>query len=152
MVILAVVVLLVAAVVLVWTRSSSEPAAVPTQDAILDVPAAPGSAAKVSLDTTLYLPERTPAPAVLLPHGFGGDKNSVAGDAQELARRGFVVLTYSARGFGRSTGEIGLNDPDFEVADAARLVDWLATRPEVRLDGPGDPRVGVLGASYGGAL
>ncbi|WP_116114264.1 alpha/beta fold hydrolase [Amycolatopsis ruanii] len=149
---LAVVVLLVAAAVLVWTRSSSEPPAVPAQEAVLDVPAAPGATATVSLDTTLYLPERTPAPAVLLPHGFGGDKNSVAGDAQELARRGFVVLTYSARGFGRSTGEIGLNDPDFEVADAARLVDWLATRPEVRLDGPGDPRVGVLGASYGGAL
>ncbi|WP_306999583.1 alpha/beta fold hydrolase [Amycolatopsis thermophila] len=152
MVTLVVVVLVVAAAVLVWTRSSSEPAAVPTQDAVLDVPAAPGSAEQIRLDTTLYLPDRTPAPAILLPHGFGGDKTSVAGDAQELARRGFVVLTYSARGFGRSTGQIALNDPDFEVADAARLVDWLATRPEVRLDGPGDPRVGVLGASYGGAL
>ncbi|KOG90835.1 ABC transporter ATP-binding protein, partial [Streptomyces varsoviensis] len=29
---------------------------------------------------------------------------------------------------------------------------WLAKRPEVRLDKPGDPRVGVAGASYGGAL
>nr|WP_208406536.1 alpha/beta fold hydrolase [Amycolatopsis granulosa] len=149
---LAVVVVVLAAVALVWTRSPSEPAAVPTQDAVLDVPAAPGSAATVRLDTTLYLPAHTPAPAILLPHGFGADKTSVAGDAQDLARRGFVVLTYSARGFGHSTGEIGLNDPDFEVADATHLVDWLATRPEVRLDGPGDPRIGVLGASYGGAL
>ncbi|NIH81125.1 alpha/beta fold hydrolase [Amycolatopsis viridis] len=149
---LAVVVVVLAAVALVWTRSPSEPAAVPAQDAVLDVPAAPGSAATVRLDTTLYLPAHTPAPAILLPHGFGADKTSVAGDAQDLARHGFVVLTYSARGFGHSTGEIGLNDPDFEVADATHLVDWLATRPEVRLDGPGDPRIGVLGASYGGAL
>ncbi|NYI92744.1 ABC-2 type transport system ATP-binding protein [Amycolatopsis endophytica] len=152
MVTLAVVVLLVAAAALVWTRSSGEPAPVASSDAVLEVPAAPGSAEQVRLDTTLYLPQRSPAPAILLPHGFGGDKTSVAGDAQELARRGFVVLTYSARGFGESTGQIGLNDPDFEVADAAHLVDWLATRPEVRLDGQGDPRVGVLGASYGGAL
>jgi len=142
----------VVTIALVWTRSGGEAAPVASGDAVLEVPAAPGSAEQVRLDTTLYLPERTPAPAILLPHGFGGDKTSVAGDARELARRGFVVLTYSARGFGRSTGQIGLNDPDLEVADAARLVDWLATRPEVRLDGDGDPRVGVLGASYGGAL
>lgn len=89
---------------------------------------------------------------MLLPHGFGGDKTSVTGQAQELARRGFVVLTWSARGFGHSTGQIGLDDPDLEVADAARLVDYLAKRPDVRQDGPGDPRVGVIGASYGGAL
>ena len=35
----------------------------------------------VRLDTSLYLPETTPAPAVLLSHGFGGDKSSVAGES-----------------------------------------------------------------------
>ena len=32
------------------------------------------------------------------------------------------------------------------------LVSWLARQPPVGLDGPGDPRVGIAGASYGGAL
>ena len=32
------------------------------------------------------------------------------------------------------------------------LIDWLAGRPEVQLDAKGDPRVGVTGASYGGAV
>src|SRR5207247_2076040 len=36
--------------------------------------------------------------------------------------------------------------------DARRLLDWLAARPEVIRDGPGDPRVGAVGGSYGGAL
>ena len=27
---------------------------------------------------------------------------------------------------------------------------WLATRPEIRTDGPGDPRVAAVGGSYGG--
>ncbi|MGE3287892.1 MAG: alpha/beta fold hydrolase [Pseudonocardia sp.] len=108
--------------------------------------------AGVSLDTTLYLPASTPAPAVLLAHGFGGSKASVDTDARDLAARGFVVLAWSARGFGASTGQIALDSPDAEVADARALVDWLATRPEVTQDGPGDPRVGVSGASYGGAL
>ncbi|MGW4029171.1 alpha/beta fold hydrolase [Streptomyces sp. NPDC004838] len=91
-------------------------------------------------------------PAVLLGHGFGGSKDDVRAQAEELARDGYAVLTWSARGFGGSTGRIGLNDPEFEVKDVSRLIDWLAKRPEVRLDADGDPRVGVAGASYGGAV
>ena len=102
----------------------------------------------VELDTTLYVPASAgdePAPAVVLAHGFGGSKQSVADDALDLAERGYVVLTYSARGFGRSTGQIGLNDPRFEIADLSTLLDLLADRDEVQLDGDGDPRVGVAG-------
>ncbi|MGV9425120.1 alpha/beta fold hydrolase [Streptomyces sp. NPDC003656] len=91
-------------------------------------------------------------PAVLLAHGFGGNKKDMLGQAQNLARHGYAVMTWSARGFGGSTGEIGLNDPKHEVKDVSQLIDWLARRPEVRLDAPGDPRVGVAGASYGGAI
>ncbi|WP_245160232.1 alpha/beta fold hydrolase [Blastococcus sp. CT_GayMR20] len=107
----------------------------------------------VELDTTLYLPGgEDPAPAVVLAHGFGGSKDSVADDARDLAGRGYVVLTYSARGFGESTGQIGLNDPRYEIADLSTLIDLLADRDEVELDDDGDPRVGVAGGSYGGAL
>ncbi|MGY1679776.1 alpha/beta fold hydrolase [Geodermatophilus sp. SYSU D01176] len=119
------------------------------------VPVGQGADA-AELDTTLFLPASAtagdPAPAVVLAHGFGGSKDSVADDARDLAGRGHVVLTYSARGFGASTGRIGLNDPRFEVADLSALLDRLAERDDVLLDGDGDPRVGVAGASYGGAL
>jgi len=116
------------------------------------VPSGSGADA-VELDTTLYLPPGDgPSPAVVLAHGFGGSKESVASDAEDLAERGYVVLTYSARGFGRSTGQIGLNDPRYEVADLSTLLDFLADRDEVELDADGDPRVGVAGGSYGGAL
>jgi len=91
-------------------------------------------------------------PAVLLAHGFGGSKDDMRAQAQDLARDGYAVLTWSARGFGRSTGKIGLNDPKYEVADVSRLIDWLAKQPQVRLDRPGDPRVGMAGGSYGGAI
>ncbi|WP_197321589.1 alpha/beta fold hydrolase [Saccharomonospora sp. NB11] len=148
---LAAVAAVLATVALVWVDDDERPTHT-THEAVIDVAAAPGSAERVQLDTTMYVPATTPAPAVLLPHGFGGDKNSVTREAEELVERGFVVLTYSARGFGRSTGEIALNDPDYEVADASQLVDYLADRPEVQLDQDGDPRVGVTGASYGGAL
>src|SRR3954451_2128738 len=91
-------------------------------------------------------------PAVLLAHGFGGSKDDVRQQAENLARDGYAVLTWSARSFGRSTGKIGLNDPKGEVQDVRKLIDWLARQPEVQLDKPGDPRVGVAGASYGGAI
>ncbi|MEU6682470.1 CocE/NonD family hydrolase [Streptomyces sp. NPDC046832] len=91
-------------------------------------------------------------PAVLLGHGFGGSKDDVRQQAEDLSRDGYAVMTWSARGFGRSTGKIGLNDPEGEVADVSKLIDWLAEQPQVELDRPGDPRVGMAGASYGGAV
>ncbi|MFC8337095.1 alpha/beta fold hydrolase [Streptomyces rubiginosohelvolus] len=91
-------------------------------------------------------------PAVLIGHGFGGSKNDVRAQAEKLAADGYAVLTWSARGFGKSGGKISLNDPDHEVKDVSLLIDWLAERPEVELDGKGDPRVGLTGASYGGAV
>ncbi|MFG3108684.1 CocE/NonD family hydrolase [Streptomyces tendae] len=91
-------------------------------------------------------------PAVLLAHGFGGSKDDVREQAEDLARDGYAVLTWSARGFGKSTGKIGLNAPDGEVADVSRLIDWLAEQPQVELDEDGDPRVGIAGGSYGGAV
>ncbi len=128
------------------------PPAIATRDITISAPGGPGVAEPVQLDSTLYLPAQTPAPAVIMAHGFGGSKRSVASDAQDLARAGFVVLAYSARGFGASTGQIGLDSLDYEIPDARAIVDWLGQQPEVTQDGPNDPRVGVTGASYGGAL
>ncbi|GAA2981613.1 alpha/beta fold hydrolase [Actinokineospora diospyrosa] len=148
----ALVVVAVAAAGVVWLNSGSDTPPVTTRDAELTLQSGPDRADPIRIDTTLYLPQRTPAPAVLVAHGFGGSKDSVDSDARELAQRGFVALAWSARGFGRSEGQIGLNDPDYEVNDARALVDWLATLPEVTKDAPDDPKVGVTGGSYGGAL
>ncbi|GAA2516124.1 alpha/beta fold hydrolase [Pilimelia columellifera subsp. columellifera] len=132
------------------------PAPYTATEAVVTVRSGPDGAEPVALDTTFYLPAGAstgaPAPAVLLAHGFGGSKRSVAADAEELATQGYAVLAWTARGFGRSGGQIQLNDPDYEVRDAQRLLDWLAAQPQVRRDAAGDPRVGVVGGSYGGAL
>ncbi|MBO1417957.1 alpha/beta fold hydrolase [Streptomyces sp. FH025] len=126
--------------------------AVHQEDRFLTMPETPGSAQQVQLDTSFFTTGTTPRPAVLLAHGFGGSKEGERDRAQQLARQGYAVLTWSARGFGHSGGKIGLNSPDREVEDVKHMVDWLAQRPEVQLDAPGDPRVGITGASYGGAI
>ncbi|MDX3753598.1 alpha/beta fold hydrolase [Streptomyces sp. AK08-02] len=132
-----------------WTAVASDDApAVHRADRVMDV------GGGVRIDTSFFTAgtDTSRRPAVLLAHGFGGSKDDVRSQAQDLARDGYAVLTWSARGFGRSTGRIGLNDPKAEVADVSKLIDWLATRPEVQLDKSGDPRVGMAGGSYGGAI
>ncbi|MFE9627799.1 CocE/NonD family hydrolase [Streptomyces sp. NPDC006527] len=130
-----------------WTAvASDDPPPVHRADRVMAVDG-------VRLDTSYFTSGSDGRrPAVLLAHGFGGSKDDVRQQAEDLARDGYAVLTWSARGFGRSTGRIGLNDPRGEVADVSRLIDWLAKQPDVRLDKAGDPRVGMAGASYGGAI
>ena len=109
-------------------------------------------ASGVKIDATLYLPPKIPAPAILLAHSFAGDKNSVAAQAVELQKAGYVVLAWTARGFGKSSGEISMNSPSGEVADARKLIGYLSTRSEVVQQKKGDPLVGITGSSYGGAI
>ncbi|MFG3245242.1 CocE/NonD family hydrolase [Streptomyces sp. NPDC048187] len=131
-----------------WTAVAGDEAA-PVRRADRTVAVGDG----VRLDTSYFTSDSGGRrPAVLLAHGFGGSKDDVREQAEDLARDGYAVLTWSARGFGKSTGKIGLNAPDGEVADVSRLIDWLARQPQVQLDEDGDPRVGIAGGSYGGAV
>ncbi|GAB2813292.1 CocE/NonD family hydrolase [Actinoallomurus bryophytorum] len=137
---------------LTWAAVGDDPR-VTTVDQRIAVVDGPKNDQHVALDTTFFKPVRPGrAPAVLLAHGFGGSKDDNRAEAMSLARQGYAVLTWSARGFGQSGGEITLDSPDYDVKDVRQLIDWLARRPEVRLDRPGDPRVGVAGQSYGGGI
>ena len=102
------------------------------------------------------------APTILETHGWGAtrdkDENSttLAPFGQvglgPLRKAGFNVLTWDSRGFGESGGTVEVDSEDFEGRDVSALLDWLATQPEQELDGPGDPRAGMTGASYAGGI
>jgi ABC-2 type transport system ATP-binding protein len=101
-----------------------------------------------------------PAPTLLEGPGWGiagatdTGGSGLFGDLSvgSLRDAGYNVLTWDPRGFGESSGTITVNDPAHEGRDVRRLLDWVATQPEVELDSPGDPRVGMLGGSYGGGI
>ncbi|MGW6566676.1 CocE/NonD family hydrolase [Streptomyces sp. NPDC054975] len=120
-----------------------------------------------TVDADLYRPAGVdaahPAPAVLATNGFGGSKTdgSTGAIGKAFAERGYVGLVYSGLGFGRSGCLISLDDPRIDGQAAARLLDFLGgaraaddgTRADfVTQDGAGDPRVGMIGGSYGGAV
>lgn len=99
------------------------------------------------------------APLVMVAHGYGesgpATRSTVlygAPSIDALLTAGYNVLTWDARGHGASGGSADFDNPDVEGRDTQMLIDWAATQPEVQLDAPGDPRVGMAGASYGGLI
>ncbi|GAC1593715.1 MAG: hypothetical protein NVS3B21_15020 [Acidimicrobiales bacterium] len=104
----------------------------------------------------LYVPTDAspthPVPAILTTNGFGGSKDDQAGLGAYGASHGYEVLSYSGLGFGGSGCNIELDDPDWDGKAASQLISFLGNRPEVVKDGPDDPRVGMIGGSYGGAV
>ncbi len=147
----AVVALLTAAITL--GAVLRQPVAVTVRSLRIGVVDGPRDNQHVVLDASFFTPAgQGRLPAILLAPGFGETKYAVAPEAEYLARAGFAVLTWSPRGTGASGGQIGLDSPDYEVRDTSQLVTWLAHQPRVLLDRPGDPRVGITGASYGGGL
>lgn len=69
-----------------------------------------------------------------------------------LRQAGYNVVTWDPRGEWNSGGTLELNAAEFEGRDMSAIISWIATQPEVLLDGPGDPRLGMVGVSYGGGI
>jgi predicted acyl esterase len=104
----------------------------------------------VSIAATLYLPDAAPPaggwPAVILMHGFGGNRESMNTLATSfgLAGQEYAVLTFDARGHGQSGGLVSVDGPR-EITDTRAVFQWLANRPDVD-----DANIGAWGISYGG--
>jgi pimeloyl-ACP methyl ester carboxylesterase len=83
--------------------------------------------------------------AVVMLHGFGGNKEEVLAPSPIFWRRGCDLLLYDARGHGESDREL-LSFGVHERQDLLRAVDWL----EATTDLPRS-KIGLIGWSYGAA-
>jgi predicted acyl esterase len=139
-----------------------------------------GSPQTCTIDADLYRPHSASAtsrvPAILTTNGFGGSKADQAGLGRAFAQRGYTVLSYTGLGFPDSGCKISLADPEVDGEAARSLVTFLGgglsaaydsadlagapagpgtlTVDFTRLDDPSrhDPRVGMVGGSYGGQI
>ena len=121
----------------------------------------------IDVDVTLPPTGNGPFPTILLLHGLGQDKTAFESadgtplgyDNVSMARRGYAVITPTARGFGNSCGvaasrtagcEKGwthVGDIRYEVRDLQYLTGLLVD------DGIVDPNhIGSTGISYGGGM
>ena len=102
------------------------------------------------------------APTVLFGPGYSQpgwtdaematDESTGEAGTGDLRRAGYNVVTWDPRGFGSSTGRSEFDDPAYEGRDVQAIIDYVAKQPEVALDRPGDPRLGMVGGSYGGNI
>jgi pimeloyl-ACP methyl ester carboxylesterase len=100
------------------------------------------------LDVTLMVPPGSgPHPLVVLLHGAGGSKSSSGDIAGALLAEGYAVLRYSARGFGRSWGQVNLSDVHVETEDLRSMIGQIVDRQEVQIN---PDAVAITGSSYGG--
>jgi fermentation-respiration switch protein FrsA (DUF1100 family) len=125
----------------------------------------------LDVDVTLPASGDGPFPAIVMLHGYGGSKRSFQTDTPEgtggttyhysdvyFAQRGYAVVTYSARGFGRSCGAadsrtplacdrgwLHLADQRYEARDTQYLLGLLVDQRVVDRSA-----IGVTGISYGG--
>jgi dipeptidyl aminopeptidase/acylaminoacyl peptidase len=90
-----------------------------------------------------YIPARNRAAVVVL-HGSGSTRTAVLGQAAVLARHGYGVLLFDARGMGRSGGR-AMNRGWYGDRDVIGALDFLEGQP-----GVDSARLGALGESMGG--
>jgi alpha/beta superfamily hydrolase len=115
-----------------------------------DIPDPPdASYAEVSFDAAdgkriagWYRPSRNGAGVIVL-HGGGGDRTGAMLHAKMLARNGYGVLVFDARGRGESEGTANSYGWEWEK-DAHGALDFMLSRPDIQ-----DGRVGALGLSSG---
>lgn len=123
----------------------------------------------------------TPYPLIVHSHSWGGSRisgpellasspaNAASNsdyfsqvDSQLGAFRdgGYAVISFDQRGFGRGGddgdegsegGSHGMS-PDFEIEDAKAVINWAVGNLNLLKDSTGDPRIGLMGNSYGGAF
>ncbi|WP_235079424.1 MULTISPECIES: CocE/NonD family hydrolase [Amycolatopsis] len=146
-----------------------------------DVLVGPGGVQRCDIVGDLYTPaDAGPGhrvPSILTTNGFGGSKDDQAGIARYFAAHDYAVLSYSGLGFGGSGCKITLDDPDWDGQAASQLVSFLGgadgiayadaahAQPVAGADyvvrdpvdhagrtDAADPRVGMIGGSYGGEV
>jgi len=102
----------------------------------------------VNLDANIFVPTNllVPAPAIIFINSWALNEYEYLQQAADLAEKGYIVLSYSTRGFGTSGGLIGTAGPQ-DMTDYSTVIDYLIANYPV------DPEaIGTAGISYGSGI
>ncbi|MEU9039253.1 CocE/NonD family hydrolase [Streptomyces sp. NPDC048352] len=111
-----------------------------------DIPGSGGITLKGNVFTPAGAEPGRKYPLIVLPTSWGMPQIEYIAQARQLADSGYVVVSYTSRGFWLSGGQIETAGPA-DIADVSAVIDWaLATAPA-------DPgRIGLGGVSYGAGI
>lgn len=103
----------------------------------------------VSLSANVFWPKAAEGivfPAIICPSSWGLNEHEYTVQAKRFAEEGYVVFSYTPRGFYKSTGMIEVAGPE-DMADLSACIDWVVEKV------PADPdRIGMAGISYGAGI
>lgn len=102
------------------------------------------------LDCTKFTASGTPPadgwPSIILCHGYGGSKDDMLTDAEDLSTQGYFTVCYSMRGQGLSGGLSNLISTT-EMNDFVSVVNYVKGQPNINTN-----KVGATGGSQGGII
>ncbi|VFQ43560.1 CocE/NonD family hydrolase [Desulfoluna butyratoxydans] len=118
----------------------------------------------VTLSCNLFLPEpKVPGetfPALVMPNSWLMEEHEYWVQAKTFCEKGYIVLSYSARGWGQSEGVVNVGGRK-DTSDITTLIDWLTANtpvagvvkaPDGSVADDSDARIGMCGISLGGGL
>jgi len=90
-------------------------------------------------------------PVIIAVHGWAGDKSMSGWTAEYYAKKGYIGVAMTCRGWFGAGGEIGCMDPEHDMKDVSDIITLVAQdkRFPVLKDDKG-PIVGITGYSMGG--
>ncbi|MCW8997274.1 MAG: prolyl oligopeptidase family serine peptidase, partial [Kangiellaceae bacterium] len=104
----------------------------------------------VEIAANLFTPKlSTPAsgfPAIIFVNSWVLDEHEYLLQAAQFAQKGYLVLSYSARGWGCSGGQVDVAGSK-DMQDLSAIVDWLQANAQVDSD-----NIGISGISYGSGI
>ncbi len=107
----------------------------------------------VIIDCLKYIPFRQSPPAggyptVIMVHGYGDNKNTLAQFCHDQAAYGYYTMTFSVRGQGNSGGLSNLIS-DVEAQDMLEIITWVKNDST---HGSSPSKILIMGGSQGGIL
>ncbi len=106
--------------------------------------ASDGIGLEATITEPLGFPPSGGFPAIVLVHGYGGNKDEMEPLALSMAAYGYASLAYSVRGQGNSGG-VSTIDAERERQDLLEVIQYLRNFPWINPN-----KIGVAGGSQGG--
>ena len=108
------------------------------------------SADGTKLSANIYIPAGMSAdsryPAIVFVNSWAMDEFEYKVPAAKMAKKGYIVLSYSTRGFGKSEGLINVAGPS-DMQDLSAVLDWMEANTPVD-----SQNIGMAGISYGAGI
>jgi len=108
----------------------------------------PGATEPVTIAANILVPNPLTKgqrfPAIIFANSWALEEHEYIAQAIHFAKKGYIVLSFSSRGWGLSGGKVALGSPE-DWADFSAVVDWLIANSPVD-----ESNIGVCGISLGG--